>query len=935
MRNEIWSLTAFQGAPTWYIILSPADNKHPICLYFADTKTTFSPQLRIDDDRLRLISENPVAGARFFHFMVSTFIEHVLGVAESEHKTKRQTGLFGKTSAYYGTVEQQGRLTLHLHMLLWIKNSFTPQEIRDKIMDADSDFQCKMVEYLENAHVGEFMTGSHRAVQQIVNKLMIDDEYKDPTQTMPEPPPESCQRKSSCMSDCIRCKSIKNWRSNYKYTVDDILLHSNIHTCRGGAKELKLKIAKNRGKSRNNKERYTPYTGCRSNKFGKCKARFPRKIFEQTMVNPTTGALDIKKGEQWMNTVSPTMTYLFRCNTDVTSLLSGTTIKAVIAYISDYITKPSLKTYVVFDTIRSIFHKNSEILGGTMEWREKARHLLTQIVNSLTAKMEIGAPMAAMYLLNNPDHYTDHKFRPFYWKTYVHEAHKPWMMETEQDDKVILNKKKWQILCLSPVFDYIYRPSHYEDWSLYDWIRLCTKECKPKTIKSTNNSDPGQHEFELDAFETNSSESDMMDTDEDIADDELENDNHSYSTDGSSDNDSGTILDEDLESEKILKYTSEGLPFLPDHPLHDTHQIYCLDESEGFVPNFIGGFLPRSDCGDREYYCSTMLTLFKPWCNGKDLRTDEQSWDDSFINYRFSSRQMELMKYFNLKYECLDARDDYAAQLKKEEGEGMFYAFDNNYDEENESFHDKLENSDGNDFEVEDDKIKIGMDIGKATNSTIYLRNEMHNIMKTSGWFDESPDGLPEYGDLNPIQPEINRTDKEWSNEVRAKREQLLQNKLNNITSDKENPFVNSKPGSDTHNEVKIIDKSYLQQNFKTDNIANQNLINNTIKEFLLNEEQQRAFKIIANHATQKSTEQLKLYIGGMGGTGKSQVIKALISFFEKRKESHRMIIFAPTGSAAALLAGSTYHSVLGINDNFSAAHSVAQTRARLDGVDY
>jgi len=51
----------------------------------------------------------------------------------------------------------------------------------------------------------------------------------------------------------------------------------------------------------------------------------------------------------------------------------------------------------------------------------------------------------------------------------------------------------------------------------------------------------------------------------------------------------------------------------------------------------------------------------------------------------------------------------------------------------------------------------------------------------------------------------------------------------------------------------------------------------------------------------------LKLYIGGMGGTGKSQVIKALISFFEQRKESHRMIIVAPTGSAAALLAGSTY----------------------------
>jgi PIF1-like helicase len=57
------------------------------------------------------------------------------------------------------------------------------------------------------------------------------------------------------------------------------------------------------------------------------------------------------------------------------------------------------------------------------------------------------------------------------------------------------------------------------------------------------------------------------------------------------------------------------------------------------------------------------------------------------------------------------------------------------------------------------------------------------------------------------------------------------------------------------------------------------------------------------------------MYLGGTGGTGKSQVIKALISFFEKHNESHRIMILAPTGSAAALLNGSTYHSVLGINN--------------------
>jgi ATP-dependent DNA helicase PIF1 len=48
-------------------------------------------------------------------------------------------------------------------------------------------------------------------------------------------------------------------------------------------------------------------------------------------------------------------------------------------------------------------------------------------------------------------------------------------------------------------------------------------------------------------------------------------------------------------------------------------------------------------------------------------------------------------------------------------------------------------------------------------------------------------------------------------------------------------------------------------------------------------------------------------------GTGKSQVIKALMDLFKKRKESHRFILLAPTRTAATLLGGSTYHSFLGI----------------------
>lgn len=51
MRNEIWALIDFLGAPSWFITFAPADILHPLCLYFADTKTQFKPELRMDDTR--------------------------------------------------------------------------------------------------------------------------------------------------------------------------------------------------------------------------------------------------------------------------------------------------------------------------------------------------------------------------------------------------------------------------------------------------------------------------------------------------------------------------------------------------------------------------------------------------------------------------------------------------------------------------------------------------------------------------------------------------------------------------------------------------------------------------------------------------------------------------------------------------------------------
>ena len=146
----------------------------------------------------------------------------------------------------------------------------------------------------------------------------------------------------------------------------------------------------------------------------------------------------MKKTEQWLNTFSYLVTYLFRCNTDVTSLRSGTAIKSVLLYVTNYVTKAPLKTHAVFDTIRYIFERNPDVVGGSDSKKEKARKLMTKIVNSLSAKMEMGSPMISMYILGNPDHYKSHEFRVFYWVSFVNAARSPWVERVSHDCKEVL-----------------------------------------------------------------------------------------------------------------------------------------------------------------------------------------------------------------------------------------------------------------------------------------------------------------------------------------------------------------------------------------------------------------------------------------------------------------------------------------------------------------
>jgi len=264
---------------------------------------------------------------------------------------------------------------------------------------------------------------------------------------------------------------------------------------------------------------------------------------------------------------------------------------------------------------------------------------MTKIVNNLSAKMEIGSPMACMYLLRNPDHYTNMKFVPFFWQGYLCEARRVWHPVDTNDhvEKITLMKNQSRIIGLSPVNDYIYCSVELEDMCLYDWVCRCKQE-KLSKFHADN------HKFE-DQLEDLSDEGTSFSSSNSVNTSAEFHINHKAADKPKSEKVTQAVK---IVKEKDTSSHIGLFKFLAAHPLQQSHGTQCVPENSAVVPNSKGATLPRCDQGDREYYTSAMLTLFRPWCSGHDLKTKDQSWDESFLLYDFSHRQKDLMANFNI-----------------------------------------------------------------------------------------------------------------------------------------------------------------------------------------------------------------------------------------------------------------------------------------------
>jgi hypothetical protein len=126
-RAKLFSMWYTFGPPAVFFTISPGDECSFRIKLYLNLKMDMLPQPTSDESdliadfhfRSKLRIDNPGACAREYNSIMQIIMEALIGW---DFKEKKQTslGIFGKILGFSDTSEEQGRKTLHSHVLLFI-----------------------------------------------------------------------------------------------------------------------------------------------------------------------------------------------------------------------------------------------------------------------------------------------------------------------------------------------------------------------------------------------------------------------------------------------------------------------------------------------------------------------------------------------------------------------------------------------------------------------------------------------------------------------------------------------------------------------------------------------------------------------------------------------------------------------------------------------
>ena len=368
MRNEIRSYCGFFGLPHLYITLNPNAAHSPIFqLMFGDETVDLSkrfPVLVSARERALRLAKDPVAGADFFNFCITSVFRYLFGWDYEKRESTPSGGILGKLEAFYGSSEFTERGMLHGHFLVWLLGGLNPAEVHRKMRD-DEDFQKRFFAFFEDI--------IHHHLPEI--EMEVDKSFEPRTERPPQPP-----------SSDATLQVLNEWESVFCTQIKICGETLQRHGCR--------KVCHKYGND------------------GRCRFLFPHEIVEASYFDSETNSIFLLVRDGTVNYFNPYLLVFCRHNHDIKCILSGKAAKAAMFYITDYITKSDLKTHEMLSLLSRAVANLSESPDNQESMLIRSKRLLHKCLSQFTRQQQIHAQQAARYLRGLNDSIPSHETVP-------------------------------------------------------------------------------------------------------------------------------------------------------------------------------------------------------------------------------------------------------------------------------------------------------------------------------------------------------------------------------------------------------------------------------------------------------------------------------------------------------------------------------------------
>jgi Helitron helicase-like domain at N-terminus len=585
-------------------------------------------------------------------------------------------GILGVVKAYYGCVEAQGRGTLHCHMMVWLEGGLNPDEIKKKILDdGDFEFRDRLIAFLDDT---------------ISNEIPEDP---DPRLIVPSSIHHPCSvRGHGNIGDTSGIDREQARKKDIYHLTKKCQIHKHSKTC------------------------YKYWKGPPHPK----ECRFdldPSNVQLETTFDMETGEICMRCLDGLVNNFNETILEAIRCNMDIKFIGSGSAAKAIIYYITNYITKLQLKTHVAYSALELSVKKLGEYNAEEDELTVRAKKLLQKCAYSMISHQELSAQQVASYLMDYEDHFTSHEYQNLFWTSFEsfinkedpspecyhdknlnkvnsadhknssynnddnaeldiengvdnenmgHESenltdHNDCLEDKEpfEDDEVTISTHTVGKLFAkaNQVADYQLRGQDLENWCVWDFISQ-TEKIRIRQACTVTGS--GKRKDLNENFDSDNIQVDDQSDNHGDGDDVSECDDHEDTA--VSNNITEFPTQNGRRQRKTIHFQSEHIEAL-------THCSSIQSLEKNFIPVPIGPSLPRRDQIEvRARYCRLMLILFRPWRHANDLRLLGQSWEAAFSEFleQCSTKIKNMMNNMQLLHECHDSgRDHFADRRNK------------------------------------------------------------------------------------------------------------------------------------------------------------------------------------------------------------------------------------------------------------------------------